>query len=123
APGEPAPPAGPPLVVPIPGGTVTVAPGQEQPEAPPPEPEAAGDGTASLLRGPDLRGTNQPTLYEKYGTAGYSLDKDLGWRDMGDEIGNTAASILWGLTTVLADAAIKILQWSGRGQHSCGKSR
>lgn len=112
APGEPAPPAGPPLVVPIPGGTVTVAPGQEQPEAPPPEPEAAGDGTASLLRGPDLRGTNQPTLYEKYGTAGYSLDKDLGWRDMGDEIGNTAASFLWGLTTVLADAAAKILQWS-----------
>lgn len=112
APGMPAPPAEPPLVVPVPGGTVTGAPGGEDAEAPPPEPEAAGDGAASLLRGPDLRGSNQPTLYEKYGTAGYSLDKDLGWRDIGDEVGNTVASFLWGLTTVLADAAIKTLQRS-----------
>jgi hypothetical protein len=111
-PAVPAPPAGPPLVGPVPGGTVTVTPGQEEPEAAPPEPEAAGDGTASLLRGPDLRGANQPTLYEKYGTAGYSLDKDLGWRDFGDELGNTAASVLWGITTSIADASIKMFQWS-----------
>lgn len=99
-------------VVPIPGGTLTVTPAGPQPEAPAPEPEAPGEGTASLLRHPDLRGGQDPTLYEQYGTAGYGLDKDLGWRDIGDEVGNAVASFLWTTATWIADTAITIFQWS-----------
>ncbi|MDQ1502429.1 MAG: hypothetical protein QOD57_156, partial [Actinomycetota bacterium] len=81
-------------------------------EAPPPTPEAPGDGTSSLLRGPDLRKSEAPTLYEKYGSAGYDLDSDLGWRDLGDSVGHIAATVIWGMTRWIADASIKIFQWS-----------
>jgi hypothetical protein len=64
------------------------------------------------LRHPDLRGGQDPTLYEKYGTAGYSLDSDFGWADTGDRIGHVIATVLWSTTTWLADAAITIFQWS-----------
>ena len=81
-------------------------------EAPPPTPEAPGDGTSSLLRGPDLRNGEAPTLYEKYGSAGYDLDSDLGWRDLSDSVGHIAVTVIWGMTRWIADASIKIFQWS-----------
>jgi hypothetical protein len=65
-----------------------------------------------LLRGPDLRKGEAPTLYEKYGSAGYDLDSDLGWRDLGDSVGHIAATVIWGMTRWIADASIKIFQWS-----------
>ncbi|HVW33061.1 MAG TPA: hypothetical protein VHL53_11020, partial [Acidimicrobiia bacterium] len=109
----PANPSGPgATVIPVPGGTITVTPTGQEPDNPAPEPEAPGEGTASLLRHPDLRGGQDPTLYEKYGTAGYSLDSDFGWSDTGDRIGHVVATVLWTTTTWLADAAITIFQWS-----------
>jgi len=113
-PGTPVSPAPPPGPV-QPGGTVPAAPvvlPDGPAESPPPTPEAPGDGTSSLLRGPDLRNGEAPTLYEKYGSAGYDLDSDLGWRDFGDSVGHVAATVIWGMTRWIADASIKIFQWS-----------
>ncbi|MGH9021811.1 MAG: type IV secretion system protein, partial [Acidimicrobiia bacterium] len=82
----------------------------EQPNTPPAA--APDEGSGGLLRGPDLRGGQNPTLYENYGTAGYGLDSDYGVSDSGDGLKNFAASIPWSAVVWIADLSAKLLQWS-----------
>jgi hypothetical protein len=88
-----------------------VPPGQgEQPVTPPAA--APDEGSGGLLRGPDLRRGQAPTLYENYGTAAYDLDSDYGLGDAGDKLKNFAASILWAGVVWVGDLSAKLLQWA-----------
>jgi hypothetical protein len=79
-------------------------------EAAPPAPAFAGSGTDALLRTPDLRGNQAPTLFERYGSQGLALDAGAG--SGGEESLGALAAGLFGVAVWLAHAVIAVFQWA-----------
>ena len=77
-----------------------------------PAPEAPGTGIDNLVRGPELQQGNDPTFYEKYGTAGFTLDSSLGFSDFLDKTLNAVAGALFATVAWIMSTAIKLFQWA-----------
>jgi hypothetical protein len=71
----------------------------------------AGSGTDALLRAPDLRGTNAPTMFERYGSQGLALEPGVGayGADQGLAV---IASGVFAIATWLAHGVIATVQWA-----------
>lgn len=78
----------------------------------PPDPVPVGTGVDALLRGPDLRGDRAPTLYERYGTGGYTLDTDLRFDEAVLRAVNAVAGALFALAIWIASAVAVLVQWA-----------
>jgi hypothetical protein len=81
-------------------------------EAATPAPAFAGSGTDALLRGPSLQAGNAPTLFERYGSQGLSLDSPSNLGGDGNQPLNAIAAGLFGIAAWLAQAVIAIFQWA-----------
>ena len=77
----------------------------------PPAPAFVGSGTDELIRAPRLRGDNAPTLYERFGSQGYSLETHSDPLQSDGALNSVAATI-FATAVWLAQAVIAALQWS-----------
>ena len=108
--GDGLPPA-PAVAVPNPYLDYGFAPGLGLPAEPPP-PVVVGSGADALIRLPELRGDNAPTLLERYGAQGLSLGLDApAQADGAGPLGAVAAG-LFGVATWLAQAVVAAFQWA-----------
>lgn len=78
----------------------------------PPAPAIVGSGADALVRPPQLRADNDPTLLERYGSAGHTLDTQLGFGEQTEEALNAIAGGIFAIATWLAQAAIATFQWA-----------
>lgn len=78
----------------------------------PPTPAIVGSGADALLRPPDLRGGNAPTLLERYGTQGYSLDQQPGVGSNTDGALNAIAGGVFAIAAWIALAVVAVVQWA-----------
>lgn len=76
----------------------------------PPPPVVVGSGADALIRAPDLRGDNEPTLLERYGAQGLALAPESSQGD--HQALNAVAAGLFGVATWLAQAVIAAFQWA-----------
>lgn len=77
-----------------------------------PAPAPAGSGVDAVLRRPDLERGGPPTLLERYGAGGYTLDTDLTLHEATERAVNAIAGALFSLTVWIASAVIALLQWA-----------
>lgn len=77
--------------------------------AAPPPPTVVGSGTDALLRRPDLRGADEPTLFERYGAAGYTIS---GADSATSSPLNAASAALFAIATWIASGTVAIVQWA-----------
>jgi hypothetical protein len=79
----------------------------------PPKPVRQGQGADSMLKGPDLRGSHEPTFYERFGADPYmEIDSDLGIGDIVQKVVNGIASIIWSGVVWIAAGAVTLFQWA-----------
>lgn len=78
---------------------------------PPPPPVLVGSGADALIRAPDLRGTNEPTLLERYGAQGFSAGVEPVTGEPTGAALNAVAAGLFGVATWVAQAVIAAVQW------------
>ncbi|MPZ74862.1 MAG: hypothetical protein GEU74_16895, partial [Nitriliruptorales bacterium] len=78
----------------------------------PPQPAFVGTGTDALIRAPDLRHGNKPTLYERFGGQGYILDQPSDPGVGGGGSANAVAGTTFATAVWLAQAVVATLQWA-----------
>jgi hypothetical protein len=78
----------------------------------PPAPVVVGSGADALIKAPNLRGDSQPTLLERYGAQGHSLDTQTGFGSGADQALNAMAGGLFAIATWLAQIVIATFQWA-----------
>lgn len=78
----------------------------------PPVPAIVGSGADALLQAPDLRGDNAPTLLERYGTQGYTLDQPGRLGTDTDRALNAIANGVFAIASWMALAVVAVIQWA-----------
>lgn len=78
----------------------------------PPQPVFVGTGTDTLIRGPDLQGANDPTLYERFGGQGYVAEHRVSPAVGGGAEAGTVAGAIFATAVWLAQAVMMTVQWA-----------
>lgn len=83
------------------------------PDPGPQVPAFAGSGADALIRAPDLRGSDEPTFYERYGSQGYGLSDSRPTFGQSNDSGmNAIAAMIFGAAVWLAQTVIAVFQWA-----------
>lgn len=77
-----------------------------------PEPLESGSGIDQLLRGPDLRGGDAGTAYERYGLTGLRLVDDRDFFDYTDGTLQQIPDVVWSVATWIIGVASSTTQWA-----------
>lgn len=77
-----------------------------------PQPLESGSGIDQLLRGPDLRGGDAGTAYERYGLTGLRLVDDRDAFDFTDGTLQQIPDVVWSVATWIIGVASSTTQWA-----------